>query len=287
MMLRYLVNNWVRQAARKQLMDTVSNAAAARSERTGQSESDEPPPPCRVLVTFALDIEAGGFVDLLQNPVTSRCATFTEHAGTFGSQRIAVLETGVGHEAAMRAVADAYQLHRPKWVLSAGFAGALVADLRRGHMLMANRLLNLEAEQLGVGLKLDSQTVASNPSLHTGSLLTVDQLIRTTAEKEKLAGEYGAVACDMESFAIAELCRQLQTRFLSVRIISDSLSDELPKEIERLMEQTSTASKLGAAAGAVFHRPSSVLDMWKLKEDAIKASDRLARFLTGVLPQLD
>jgi hypothetical protein len=26
--------------------------------------------------------------------------------------------------------------------------------------------------------------------------------------------------------------------------------------------------------------------MWKLREDAIKASDRLARFLTGVIPQL-
>ena len=40
------------------------------------------------------------------------------------------------------------------------------------------------------------------------------------------------------------------------------------------------------AAGAIFNRPSSVKDMWNLREEAIKASDRLAKFLEGTVEQL-
>ena len=82
------------------------------------------------------------------------------------------------------------------------------------------------------------------------------------------------------------MCSDEKVRFLSVRIISDGVDDELPIEIERLLDQPSFAGKLGAAAGAIFRRPSSVKDMWKLKEDAIQASDRLAKFLAGTIRQL-
>jgi adenosylhomocysteine nucleosidase len=94
---------------------------------------------------------------------------------------------------------------------------------------------------------------------------------------------HAAVACDMETYAIAEVCRVAKVPFLSVRVISDALEDELPKEVERLLEQHSLASKLGAATGAIFNRPSSIKDMWNLKEQAIKASDRLARFLRSTI----
>ena len=36
----------------------------------------------------------------------------------------------------------------------------------------------------------------------------------------------------------------------------------------------------------MFQRLSSVKDMWKLKNEALKASDRLARFLAGVAEQV-
>jgi hypothetical protein len=71
-----------------------------------------------------------------------------------------------------------------------------------------------------------------------------------------------------------------------VRIITDTLDDELPKEIERLLDQSSTAARWGAAAGALFHQPSRIKDLWNLKEEAVKASDRLAKFLVGVVAQL-
>jgi adenosylhomocysteine nucleosidase len=90
----------------------------------------------------------------------------------------------------------------------------------------------------------------------------------------------------METAAIAQMCRQHKTRFLAVRVINEALDDELPPDLESLTHQTTSAARLGAAAGAIFRRPSTVKDLWRLKEEAIKASDRLAKFLEGVFRQL-
>jgi adenosylhomocysteine nucleosidase len=123
--------------------------------------------------------------------------------------------------------------------------------------------------------------------LHVGRLLTVDRLIRHPDERRKLHADHAALACDMETFAVAQACRDAGTRLLSVRIISDAIDDELPREIEHLLSQTTLAGKIGAAAGAVMHRWGAAKDLWNLREDALKASDRLAKFLRGVVTQLE
>src|SRR4029453_4758634 len=97
----------------------------------------------------------------------------------------------------------------------------------------------------------------------------------------KLAEENEAIAADMETFAVAQKCRELGVPFLGVRIISDAVDDELPPEIENLLAQKSLAGKIGAAAGAVLKRFSAAKDLWKLREDALKASDRLGGFFVG------
>jgi adenosylhomocysteine nucleosidase len=284
MLLRQLVNNFVRQVAQQQLHNAASEVMT-RQARTASGEDLESLR-CSILVVFGLGVEAGGTIDLLQQAITTRCPNFTEHAGLMGERRVAVVEAGEGAERASQATLDAIALHRPQWVVSAGFAGALRAELRRGHIVMADEVMNAAGERLSIGLHMDRATIESTRGLHVGRLLTVDRLIRSKAEREQLGEAHAALACDMETIAIAQACQQEHVRFLTVRIITEGLNDELPKEIERLLDQKTVAAKLGAATGALFGRPSSIKDMWKLKEDALKATDRLARFLAGVIEQL-
>ena len=75
-------------------------------------------------------------------------------------------------------------------------------------------------------------------------------------------------------------------RLISVRLITEALDDELPPEIENLLAQKTIAAKIGATAGALLSRFSAAKDLWQLREDALKGSDRLAKFLRGVLAQL-
>ncbi|MEO8496397.1 MAG: nucleoside phosphorylase [Planctomycetota bacterium] len=285
MMLRWMVSNWVRQNAHQHLRTAVTEAMQGARE-SGTEEASEPLPPIDVVVVFALSVESGGLVDLLKERVMTRCHTHTEHRGQLNGRHVLVVDSGVGQDAAHAVTADVLRLYQPNWVISAGFAGALQAELRRGHILMAEEVVDVAGKRLSIGLTVDRASIEASAALHVGRLLTVDQLIRTRSQKEQLGSEHAALACDMETLAVAEACQQAGTKFMSVRIISDSIDDELPKEIEALLGQETLVGKLGAAAGAIFNRPSSVKDMWKLKEDALKATDRLARFLTGVIDQL-
>jgi adenosylhomocysteine nucleosidase len=73
---------------------------------------------------------------------------------------------------------------------------------------------------------------------------------------------------------------------LSVRVIADEVDDRIPVALERMSASSTWAAKLGTATGALLKRPSTVKDWWHLQQQALVASDRLAKFLGGVLPQL-
>ncbi|MFW6169260.1 MAG: 5'-methylthioadenosine nucleosidase [Planctomycetota bacterium] len=296
MWLRWVVTNLISQLAEDKMRQAVDHAKNAvdpalrgqgRAAEARRGDQQPEPPAPRGAVLFALGLESGGLVDRMSDVTTMRCATFVERTGQLAERRLAVCETGEGRQAAARATQDIIKLHQPEWVVSAGFASALTLALRRGNIVMPNSLVDQQGDVLEVGFQMDSQTVANTPSLHVGRLLTVDKLITHRQEKEKLAADHDAIACDMETMAVAQACRAQQVRFLAVRIISDQLDDKLPKEIESMIGQQSVAGKLGAATGALFQRPQSVKDMWKLRETAVHASDNLAKFLVGVIPQLD
>lgn len=296
MWLRWVVTNLISQVAEdkmRQVVDHAKNAVepalqrhvqpAEEGSEKQQSEHEAP----RGAVLFAVGLESGGLAARMSDVSTTRCTTFFERTGQLDSRRLAVCDTGEGYESAARATQDIIKRHQPEWIVSAGFASALTPALQRGNILMANSLVDQHQDVLDVGFQMDPKNLENTPSLRVGRLLTVDKLITQRQQKEKLAADYDAIACDLETMAVARACRAQQVRFLSVRIISDELDDKLPKEIESMLGQQSVAGKLGVAAGALFQRPQSVKDMWKLRETAIHASERLAKFLLGVLPQLD
>ena len=90
---------------------------------------------------------------------------------------------------------------------------------------------------------------------------------------------YGALAADMETFAVAEVCRQRGVPFASIRVVNDTSDETLPRDVEHLLAQKTGAAQLGAALGAIWRRPASAKDMYQLRENALVASGRLAKFL--------
>lgn len=279
MWLRLLAMQFLKGAAANQVRSMAMDAV--RTEMEGGEAEDFAP--CEIAFIFALQAESGGLVDLLEKPRYTKCPTFIEWAGLLEGRSVVVAEVGVG-VAAAKGAADCIAVHRPRWVVSAGFAGGLGSELKKGHLVMAPEIANLAGETIATGLAIDATTVS--PGLHVGRLLTVDRIIREPEEKRSLGERHAAIACDMETFAIGEVCRTAGVPLISVRVISDTVDDRLPAEIEHLLAQKSLMGQLGSAAAAVMNRFSAIGDMWRLYEDALKCSQRLARFLTGLLPQL-
>lgn len=272
----------MREAATQAASDAARQAQPAEK----QAPPTQKPPVCNVGLVFALSIEAGGLVDRLSGAIRTEGAGFVAREGGLDSRRIVIVESGVGRERAARATEALILGHKPRWIVSAGFAGALDERLGRGDILMADAIVDPKDRQLAIDFKLQSESAVSS-HLHVGRLLTVDRVIRDPAQKRDLGKRHSALAVDMESMAVAEVCRSEKVRFLSVRVIVDAVDQTLPRDIDLLVKKKSTAGRLGAAAGAILRRPSSIKDMWQLKEDALVASERLAKFLVGVLGQLE
>jgi adenosylhomocysteine nucleosidase len=68
-------------------------------------------------------------------------------------------------------------------------------------------------------------------------------------------------------------------------VISDDLSADLPPEVLSVVGATGSV-RFGAAIGAIFKRSGAMKELWRLREQAHAAAERMATFLDGVVVQL-
>ncbi|MEN6458836.1 MAG: hypothetical protein ABFC63_07890 [Thermoguttaceae bacterium] len=281
MFLRTLLQNWLHGIAKAKVREAMVGAAAERLARPTQPPV-EGIKPCHVGLVFALGVESGCFEDLLQGVVTIRSARFRLREGGIAGRRIAIVLSGAGCENARLATQTLIDGHRPGLVISAGFAGGLSPQMGRNDILLADRLLDGQSIDLAVA----SSALATGPGVHRGPLLTLDHVVGSPAERRSWWQRHAALAVDMETLGVAQVCAERQTAFVSVRVINDLATETLPREVEHLLRQRTAAARLGAALGAVCRRPGAAKAFYELHENALVASSRLARYLAQQIPVL-
>jgi len=277
MVFGHILRTMLYGAAKEKVREAVTEAA------TEQMSPKKQPGPVEVAVIFAMGIESGGLEDLLEDTVTTRGEGIVIRQGTLEEKSVAVVISGVGRKAAARATEAVISGHEPKLIISAGLAGGLVDALKRPDILIADSVADPRGNRLTIHVPKSLGEAARQPGVNLGRLLTADGLVRTSAEKKAAGREHESMAVDMETFAVAEVCAKRSVQFSSIRTISDTVDETLPKDIENLLSQKSTSGQLGAAAGALFRRPSSIGDMYRLKENALVCSDHLAKFLAAMI----
>lgn len=285
MVFRHLVHNWLRSQARDSLQREVKKAVAdhlAHDEEGAAGASRDPA--CDVGVVFALAIEAGGLIDLFDRAVTLRGKGFVARHGILRRRRVVVVTSGAGRARAEQATEALIKAHRPRWIISAGFAGGLSPELRRHDIVMADSLLDSDGRRLALDLKVDPSTLAKG--LHVGALLSAERIVRRPEEKRSLGRRHGALAVDTETSAVARVCQARRVPMLAIRILTDAVDEALPADVQHLTDQTSGTARLGAALGSVWRRPAVAKDLWALRETALVGSDRLGKFLAGVIETL-
>jgi adenosylhomocysteine nucleosidase len=240
------------------------------------------PIPADVGIVAAMSVEVGFLLDRLGKLRKYSGPRYTVHEGLHTGRIVALVVGGLGRAAARQATQVLLDGHRPRWVISAGFAGGLDPALKRYDAVMPSEIVDLD----GTCLRLDvSLPEAPGSRLSTGRLLTVDAIVRTAAEKELLRQQYSADVVDMETSAVAAVCAERGVKFLSIRVISDEAGVDLPREIASLMTR-SGSYQVGAALRAIWNRPSSIKDFWALHEHAQEAADKLADVTLGAIAQL-
>lgn len=294
MLFRWLARQWIHATAERVVSEAVSDTGEERPVAGDVAKEEEPLdeevpcqlPGCQVVVICGDSVEAGGLRSMMQDVITTRCSRLLEHAGGVIGRRVVLVESGSGPQAARDATEDVIQMHNPPLVIAAGFATGLCSLLEHEHILLADPIQSPEGTQVRLGSSWDRDHVQAQPDLHLGPLLSHSETLTNPDEKKLLAEQQDVLAVDMESLTIAEICRQHGTACMVIRVITETLEEGFPSEVLGLAQQQTTSARLGALSRALFGRPSSMKDLWKLKQRAYKASDKLGRFLISLIDQL-
>ncbi|MCR5120192.1 MAG: 5'-methylthioadenosine/adenosylhomocysteine nucleosidase [Lachnospiraceae bacterium] len=140
----------------------------------------------------------------------------------------------------------------PDEIINVGVAGSLTSELDIGDLVMARQLVqhDMDVTALGepkgkilgsdvlyidtdegirdkliscaFGLNADGRTVKALQ----GTIASGDQFITKKFQKQLITEEFGAIACEMEGAAIAQVCYVNKLPFCVLRAISDSADDK-------------------------------------------------------------
>jgi len=133
----------------------------------------------------------------------------------FENDRAVLVCGGIGAGAARRACEAVIALYQPSLVVSAGFAGALQAELRIGSTLTPRVVVDA------------SDGSRTDTGLGSGVLVSLDS-VAGPEQKAKLAKAYGAQAVDMEAAAVARGAEARGVHFRAIKAISDAPDFAMP-----------------------------------------------------------
>jgi nucleoside phosphorylase len=220
----------------------------------------------RVVIVAALEREVW---PLVKNWARRRREIDGRTVEFFQTDRLVLVCGGIGAECARRATEAVIQLYDPALVISAGFAGALHADLRVGQVLVPRVVIDA-----GDGRRVDTGSGA-------GIVVTFNS-VADAAQKLKLAEAFGAraQAVDMEAAAVARAAEKHGVRFAAYKAISDANDFSLPA-LGRFVGADGKFQS-GKFAAHVFLRPWLWKSALRLARDSALAAKNLCARLADI-----
>jgi adenosylhomocysteine nucleosidase len=187
---------------------------------------------------------------------------------------VLMLETGLGAtamETALRWCLGSPHLgevsYRPRFVLSAGFSGALQPEQRVGDLILATEVV----DQKGNCWPAANSSISRD--IIAGRLLTVSELVSDPREKQRLGQQYQAIAVDMETAIAARICHEHGVPFASIRVISDDLNTTLSPHLVDLLQQGRVSP--ARLAWALLRHPMLIQELGRLAAQTRLAAERL------------
>ncbi len=239
----------------------VATACGATGTRPAPSAAPQPPGPAPVdiVVQGAVDTELQPLLAALRDAEVVQIAAWTFWRGTIGGRRVVVSRTEVGPINAAAATTLAIEHFRPRMIINQGTAGAAVPDLDLFDIVVGESTVDYSAFRtphvdagggadparwepmphrlrLGGGERVVFRSFPGDAELLQRALATpygrgrirqgvIGSAFQFNREVDRLVWinrTYGAISEDMESAYAAGVAVGFGTRFLAIRIISDS-----------------------------------------------------------------
>jgi adenosylhomocysteine nucleosidase len=220
------------------------------------------------------------------------CFALKEEAAPFhkiaaGRPGIFTVIVGIGRKNAEKSVRSFLASCSPELVLTCGFAGGLNPDLKLGEVVFETSSSRSRGDETQIKENLETPHVVSYEQLVAAGAKPVkffcaDRIATTAAEKKKLRAETGADAVEMESAAIHAVCAERGIPCVTVRVISDTASEDLPLDFNALTKPDKNLD-FGKLAWAIAKSPGKIGALLALQKKTRFAAEQLAGILAKII----
>ena len=165
-------------------------------------------------------------------------------------------------------------------LLSIGLAGGLDPLLLPGDVVLSSTIIAPDGAKVPASEAWRDRVAAdlerADIRFRIGAIAGLDELVRLAETKRALFSGTGAVAVDMESHAVMRVAAAAGIPFLSLRVIADGATDELPRATASALNADGGVSVFGLL-GALAIRPGDIAGMILLAKRSAIGFETLRR----------
>lgn len=177
------------------------------------------------------------------------------HEGVIAGQEIVICLSGIGKVNAAFATTLMTQIYEPSLLISTGLSGGL-GKTAQFDIVLADRLVQHDVDTTALGdpkgmvstvnkvfFETDNSLLErfkqSLPEAKVGTIASGDQFIADKELSKNITEQFEAIACDMESGAVAQIAYLTDTPLAVVRGISDAADGEAAADFLTVTEKIS------------------------------------------------
>ncbi|WP_051328158.1 hypothetical protein [Desulfatirhabdium butyrativorans] len=168
-------------------------------------------------------------------------------------------------------------------LIHTGVSGGLVAGVHTADLIIAQRVLSVEAGNLAAGWLPDPEAAertagwlaAGHVAFHCGTILCMRQPVLSADAKKALHRDFGALAVDMESAGVAQAAEQGNIPAVFLRSVCDPFNESLPSWLSDSIMPDGRV-RLTGLLGELLHRPTAVRELFRMQSRFHAACSALA-----------
>lgn len=196
----------------------------------------------------AMRLEVEGFLTAMTEKREEHSLGLTFTAGKLSGVPCVVAQCSPGKVNAGFCAGVLLERYRPALVISTGVSGGIGEGVKIGDLVVASGCVQYDYDVSALGeekaaVQIWNRHILCLPvfepasaalakyaesiygGVHRGIIATGDTFVADPEKCEALRREFGAISCEMETGAIAQVCCAAETKFAGIRAISDNAND--------------------------------------------------------------
>lgn len=172
-----------------------------------------------------------------------------------------------------RAAAESLLAEGATALLSWGSAGGLAASLLPGNLILPKTIISSGRSVFAVEAEWHerlSRLLSGYQAFHTGPLAESPTVLANPTEKKAFGKQYGAMAVDMESAAVAQVAGNAQVPFMVIRAVVDPIEMILPVSALQAIDEHGRVRPLSLMSG-LLRNPAELFLLLRLSQNFRKA----------------